>query len=63
MMIILEDYYFTDKYAPLVSAIRTIENRFPNVNATDCEAMAMKLAELYRRLFKTGHRTVVNDKR
>ena len=62
-MVILEDYYFTDKYAPLVSAIRTIENRFPNVNATDCEAMARKLAELYKTLYRTDHRTVVNDKR
>lgn len=62
-MVILEDYYFTDKYAPLVSAIRVIENRFPNVNATDCEAMTRRLAELYKILYRTEHRTVVNDKR
>ena len=62
-MVILEDYYFTDKYSSLVSAIRAIETRFPNVCATDCEAMALKLAELYKLLYRTDHRTVVNDKR
>lgn len=62
-MVILEDYYYTDQYAPLVSIIRTIESCFPNVSATDCEVMARKLAELYEILYNTEHRTVVNDKR
>lgn len=62
-LVALEDYYFADKYPSLVSEIRAIEPRFPNVSAADCEAMALKLAELYKLLYRTEHRTVVNDKR
>ena len=62
-MVILEDYYYTDMYASLISVIRSVEPRFPNVSATDCETMATKLAELYKKLYRTGHRTVVNDRR
>ena len=62
-MVILEDYYFTDKYGSLISGIRSIEKRFPDVSEIDCESMVTKLADLYRNLYRTEHRTVVNDKR
>ena len=62
-MVILEDYYFTDKYGTLISGIRSVEKRFPDVSAIACESMVTKLADLYRNLYRTEHRTVVNDKR
>lgn len=62
-LVILEDYYYADTQKPLVESIRRFEAQFPSISASDCETMADRLSQLYQRLYRTEHRTVVNDRR
>lgn len=63
VLVVLEDYYHTENYGPLVSMIRGFESRYANLSASDCDTMASQLSELYKDLFRTEHKTVLNDKR
>ena len=63
VLVILEDYYYADNHRALVDSIRSIEAQFPRISESDCETMADRLSELYHRLYRTEHRTVVNDRR
>ncbi len=62
-LVIIEDYYYTEEYNDLKAQIRALENRFPQINETDCNEAARIISELYNHLYMTSHKTVVNDKR
>ena len=62
-LVILEDYYHTENYRALTRSIRDAEDQFPHITANQCEEAASKLLDLYRLVFQTPHKTVVNDKR
>ena len=61
--VLFQDYYNTDKYQDLLSLIRETEKSFPNIGAIDCKSMAIQLSELYKEIYLTDHKTVINDKR
>lgn len=62
-MVVLEDYYYTDKYNRLINDIRNVESKIPNISDKDCEFVVDQLSVLYKELYKTDHKIVVNDKR
>ena len=62
-LVILEDYYHTESYQALTTSIREAEQQFPHITAKQCEEAASKLFDLFRLVFQTPHKTVVNDKR
>ena len=62
-LVILEDYYYVEEYQETTAKIKAVENRFPKINEMDCNEVVRLMTDLYRRLYATRHKTVVNDKR
>ena len=63
VLVVLEEYYYTDRWPQFGSKIRSQEDKLLSIKAKDCDLMVDTLFELYMALYKTEHKTVVNDKR
>lgn len=62
-LLILEDYYHTEKYEDLILQIKSLENNFPKISEEDCNMAAKIMSRLYGYLHNTSHKNIVSDKR